>query len=84
MERDKENPSLVPSGDREIPTRVATVPVGNDGPEGLGFPGFTAPMIDSFLTYLTLFNYSKYIIYLARYCGLPLATYCKVPPSDVN
>ena len=28
--RDKENPSLVFSGDREIPTRESTVPVGNE------------------------------------------------------
>ena len=27
---DKENPSLVFSGDREIPTRGSTVPVGNE------------------------------------------------------
>ena len=47
---EKENPSLVFSGDREIPTRGSTVPVGNEAspsfpPErwtrGLGFPGFT-------------------------------------------
>ena len=29
-EGDKENPSLVFSGDREIPTRGVTVPVGNE------------------------------------------------------
>ena len=46
--RDKENPSLVFSGDREIPTRGSTVPVGNEASpsfplerwtRGLGFPG---------------------------------------------
>ena len=45
---DKENPSLVFSGDREIPTRGSTVPVGNEASpsfplerwtRGLGFPG---------------------------------------------
>ena len=49
-EGDKENPSLVFSGDREIPTRGATVPVGNEASlsfplerwtQGLGFPGST-------------------------------------------
>ena len=46
---DKENPSLVFSGDREIPTRGSTVPVGNEawlrrvshwngGPKGWDFP----------------------------------------------
>ena len=48
--KDKENPSLVFSGDREIPTRGSTVPVGNQAlPSfplerwtlGLGFPGST-------------------------------------------
>ena len=47
---DKENPSLVFSGDREIPTRGSTVPVGNEASpsfplerwtRGLGFPGST-------------------------------------------
>ena len=47
---DKENPSLVFSGDREIPTLGSTVPVGNEASpsfplggwtRGLGFPGFT-------------------------------------------
>ena len=46
-EQDKENPSLVFSWDREIPTRGSTVPVGNEaspsfplngGPEGWDFP----------------------------------------------
>ena len=45
---DKKNPSLVFSGDREIPTRGSTVPVGNEASpsfqlerwtRGLGFPG---------------------------------------------
>ena len=44
---DKENSSLVFSGDREIPTRGSTVPVGNEAlpsfqlerwTQGLGFP----------------------------------------------
>ena len=47
---DKENPPLVFSGDREIPTRGSTVPVGNEASpsfplerltRGLGFPGST-------------------------------------------
>ena len=47
---DKENPSLVFSGDREIPTGGSTVPVGNKSSpsfplerwtRGLGFPGST-------------------------------------------
>ena len=47
---DKENPSLVSSGDREIPTRGSTVSVGNEASpsfpmerctRGLGFPGST-------------------------------------------
>ena len=47
---DKENPSLVFSGDREIPTRGSTVPVGSEASpsfplewwtRGLGFPGST-------------------------------------------
>ena len=50
MVRDKENRSLVFSGDREIPTRGSTVPVGNEASpsfplerltRGLGFPGST-------------------------------------------
>ena len=54
---DKENPSLVSSGDREIPTRGSIVPVGNEAlpsfplerwTRGLGFPGFhCTPVIDS-------------------------------------
>ena len=41
--REKENPSLVFSGDREIPNRGSTVPVGNEEQwtRGLGFPGST-------------------------------------------
>ena len=48
--QEKENPSLVFSGDREIPTRGSTVPVGNEASpsfplerwtRGLGFPGST-------------------------------------------
>ena len=47
---DKENPSLLLSGDREIPARGSTVPVGNEASpsfplerwtRGLGFPGST-------------------------------------------
>ena len=47
---DKENPSLVFSGDKEIPTRGFTVPVGNEAlpsfplerwTRGLGFSGST-------------------------------------------
>ena len=49
--RDKENPSLVSSGDREVPTRGSIVPVGNQASlsfpaerltQGLEFPGSTA------------------------------------------
>ena len=55
--KDKENPSLVFSGDREIPTRGSTVPVGKRGfaefPTGtvdprVGISRFhCTPMIDS-------------------------------------
>ena len=40
---DKENPSLVFSGDREIPTRGSTVPLGNEGTVDprVRFPGST-------------------------------------------
>ena len=47
---DKENPLLVSSGDREIPTRGSIVPVGNEASpsfplvrltRGLGLSGFT-------------------------------------------
>ena len=53
---DKENPSLVFSGDREIPTRGSTVPVGNEASPSftgtvdprVGISGFhCTPMIDS-------------------------------------
>ena len=45
---DKENPSLVFSGDREIPTRVSTVPVGNEASPRVGISRFhCTPMIDS-------------------------------------
>ena len=56
---DKENPSLVFSGGREIPTRGSTIPVGNEASPSfplerwtrrLEFPGSTVqctPMIDS-------------------------------------
>ena len=56
-DQDKENLSLVFSGDREIPTRGFIVPVGNEASPsfplkrwilGLGFPGSTVhKMIDS-------------------------------------
>ena len=45
---DKENPSLVFSGDREIPTRGSTVPVGNEASPRVGISRFhCTPMIDS-------------------------------------
>ena len=79
----KENPSLMFSGDGEIPTRGFTVPVGNEPSpsfpqepwtRGLGFPGSTVHQwLILFLTYLI--NY--FTIHLARHCGLPLETYCK-------
>ena len=92
---DKENPSLVSSGDREIPTRGSTVPVGNEAmpsfplerwARGLGFPGSTVHQWSIlFLTYLIKHNFSL-TINLARHCGLPFATYCKVrhTRSDVS
>ena len=46
--RDKENPSLVFSGDREIPTRGSTVPVGNEASPRVGNSRFhCTPMINS-------------------------------------
>ena len=45
---DKENPSLVFSGDREIPTRGSTVPVGNEASPRVGISRFhCTPMTDS-------------------------------------
>ena len=41
LARDKENPSLVSSGDREIPTRGSTVPV-----ERRGFAEFSTGTVD--------------------------------------
>ena len=92
---DKENPSLVFSLDREIPTRGSTVPVGNeaspsfplnDGPEGWDFRFHCTPMIDSISHISNKEEKHKCTLHLARHCGLPLATYCKVrhTRSDVR
>ena len=89
--QEKENPSLVFSGDREIPTRGSIVPVGNEakpsshwngGPSGLDFLVPLYTMIDS-ISHIS----NKTLYYtLAGHCCLPLATYCKVchTRSDVR
>ena len=80
----KENPSLVFSGDREIPTRLSTVPVGNEAspsfPTGtvdprVGISWFhSTAMIDS----MSHISNKNILLYIWRDTGLPLATYCKV------
>ena len=73
---DKENPSLVLRGDREIPTRGSTVPVGNEASpsflleqrtRGLGCPcphcPHCTPMIDS-ISHIS--NKNIFILYIWR------------------
>ena len=63
---DKENPSLVFSGDREIPTRRSTVPVGNEASVDprVGISRFhCTPMIDS-ISHIS--NKNIFILYIWR------------------
>ena len=60
---DKENPSLVFSGDREIPTRGSTVPVGNEASPRVGISRFhCTPMINS-ISHISNKNILLYIWY---------------------
>ena len=96
MRLDKENPSLVFSGDRDNPNpRVhrssgkrgfAEFPTGTVDPR-VGISRFQCtPMIDSISHISNKELKHKFTIHLARHCGLPLATYCKVrhTRSDVR